>query len=29
VVGTGAATATIEDGQLVEVDGDAGLVRLL
>ena len=29
VVGTGAATASIEDGQLVEVDGDAGLVRLL
>ena len=29
VVGTGAATATIQDGQLVEVDGDAGLVRLL
>jgi pyruvate,water dikinase len=29
VVGTGAATASVEDGQLVEVDGDAGLVRLL
>jgi pyruvate,water dikinase len=29
VVGTGAATATIEDGQVVEVDGDAGLVRLV
>ncbi len=29
VVGTGAATATIEDGQLIEVDGDAGLVRLI
>ena len=29
VVGTGAATASIEDGRLVEVDGDAGLVRLL
>ena len=29
VVGTGAATASIEDGQLIEVDGDAGLVRLL
>lgn len=29
VVGTGAATATIMDGQLVEVDGDAGMVRLI
>jgi pyruvate,water dikinase len=29
VVGTGAATASIADEQLVEVDGDAGLVRLL
>ncbi len=29
VVGTGAATRLIRDGQLVEVDGDAGLVRLL
>jgi pyruvate,water dikinase len=29
VVGTGAATATIEDGQVVEVDGDAGTVRLV
>jgi pyruvate,water dikinase len=29
VVGTGTATASIEDGQLVEVDGDAGLVRLV
>jgi phosphohistidine swiveling domain-containing protein len=29
VVGTGRATTAIEDGQPVEVDGDAGLVRLL
>ena len=29
VVGAGAATRLIRDGQLVEVDGDAGLVRLL
>ena len=29
VVGTGNATACIPDGQLVEVDGDAGVVRLL
>ncbi len=29
VVGTGAATATIESGQTVEVDGDAGIVRIL
>jgi phosphohistidine swiveling domain-containing protein len=29
VVGTGAATRLIRDGQRVEVDGDAGLVRLL
>ena len=29
VVGTGRATATIRDGQQVEVDGNAGLVRLL
>ncbi len=29
VVGTGAATRLIRDGQLVEVDGDVGLVRLL
>jgi len=28
VVGTGVATATIRDGQEIEVDGDAGLVRL-
>jgi phosphohistidine swiveling domain-containing protein len=29
VVGTGAATARIHDGQRIEVDGDAGIVRLL
>jgi phosphohistidine swiveling domain-containing protein len=29
VVGTGRATATIRDGQMVEVNGDAGLVRIL
>lgn len=29
VVGTGVATRLIRDGQLVEVDGDAGLVRIL
>jgi rifampicin phosphotransferase len=29
VVGTGRATATIQDGQQIEVDGNAGLVRLL
>lgn len=29
VVGVGAATAVIKDGQTVEVDGDAGLVRVL
>src|SRR5215211_4426786 len=29
VVGTGSATATIKSGQAVEVDGDAGIVRLL
>jgi pyruvate,water dikinase len=28
VVGTGMATSRIVDGQIVEVDGDAGLVRL-
>lgn len=28
VVGVGRATATIRDGQMVEVDGDAGLVRI-
>jgi len=29
VVGVGSATATLHDGQMVEVDGDAGLVRIL
>ena len=29
VVGTGRATAVIKDGQMVEVDGNAGLVRIL
>jgi pyruvate,water dikinase len=29
VVGTGRATAMIQDGQLIEVDGDAGTVRLV
>jgi pyruvate,water dikinase len=29
VVGAGAATTTIQDGQLVEVDGDAGVVRIV
>ena len=29
VVGMGTATSTIRDGQLLEVDGDAGAVRLL
>jgi pyruvate,water dikinase len=29
VVGTGRATAAIQDGQQIEVDGNAGLVRLL
>lgn len=29
VVGTGAATATIQDGQMVEVDGCAGIVRII
>jgi pyruvate,water dikinase len=28
VVGTGLATATLRDGQLVEVDGDAGVVHI-
>ena len=28
VVGTGRATTTIRDGQILEVDGDAGLVRI-
>ena len=29
VVGTGAATAVIEDGQTIEVDGDQGMVRVV
>ncbi len=29
VVGTGKATKTLHDGQLLEVDGDAGVVRVL
>lgn len=29
VVGTGGATAIIKDGQLIEVDGDAGAVRII
>lgn len=29
VVGTGIATAVIKDGQIIEVDGDAGVVRLI
>ena len=29
VLGTGIATATIEDGQTLEVDGDAGVVRIV
>jgi pyruvate,water dikinase len=29
VVGTGAATEILRDGQLVEVDGDAGIVRVV
>ena len=29
VVGVGAATATIRSGQMVEVDGDGGTVRVL
>jgi phosphohistidine swiveling domain-containing protein len=29
VVGTGAATGTIRNGQTIEVDGDAGIVRIL
>jgi phosphohistidine swiveling domain-containing protein len=29
VVGTGNATSRITDGQLIEVDGDAEIVRLL
>jgi phosphohistidine swiveling domain-containing protein len=29
VVGTGMATQAIQDGQLIEVDGTRGLVRIL
>ena len=29
VVGTGAATTSIRDGQLVEVDGSTGVVRII
>jgi pyruvate,water dikinase len=29
VVGTGNATALLQDGQLIEVDGDAGTVLLV
>jgi pyruvate,water dikinase len=29
VVGAGTATARIADGQVVEVDGDAGVVRIV
>jgi phosphoenolpyruvate synthase/pyruvate phosphate dikinase len=29
VVGVGTATTTIRDGQMLEVDGDAGIVRLV
>ena len=29
VVGTGGATATIRDGQMIEVDGDSGTVRIV
>jgi hypothetical protein len=29
VVGTGDATARIQDGQVLEVDGTAGVVRIL
>ena len=29
VVGAGTAAATLHDGQMVEVDGNAGLVRIL
>jgi rifampicin phosphotransferase len=29
VVGTGNATALLQDGQLIEVDGDAGTVRVV
>ena len=29
VVGTGNATSRLEDGQVIEVDGDAGTVRVV
>ncbi|MDO8671907.1 MAG: PEP-utilizing enzyme [Dehalococcoidia bacterium] len=29
VVGVGTATTTIRDGQIIEVDGDTGLVRIV
>jgi pyruvate,water dikinase len=29
VVGTGRATSIISDGQLLEVDGNAGIVRVI
>jgi pyruvate,water dikinase len=29
VVGTGGATAAIKDGQMIEVDGEAGTVRIV
>jgi pyruvate,water dikinase len=29
VVGTGRATDVIKDGQTIEVDGDAGVVRII
>ena len=29
VLGTGNATAVIQDGQTVEVDGDSGVVRII
>ncbi|MDQ3547566.1 MAG: PEP-utilizing enzyme, partial [Chloroflexota bacterium] len=29
VVGTGTATTAIQDGQLIEVDGDRGIVRIV
>jgi pyruvate,water dikinase len=29
VVGTGRATSTFQDGQLIEVDGNAGIVRVI
>ncbi|MCH8949808.1 MAG: hypothetical protein IIB87_05475, partial [Chloroflexi bacterium] len=29
VLGTGSATRTIQDGQIIEVDGDEGVVRIV